>query len=237
MVVYYPKATQSEIYLVREVHTVPQAQDPKQAAVEELIKGQPQTSEAYRVLSENTRVLGVTTANSLATVDFSKEVLQANVGSSGEAVGIQSIVNTLTEFSDVKQVSFTVEGALDERAKDWWGHVGLYEQPFERDLSSVREPAIWVTSPQPGDKVGSPLNVTGSAMVWEATVSLRLVTADGRKLAEGFTTASIGAPGRGDFSTSLNFESPGSGEGFLEAYWESPRDGSDQGKVRVPVKF
>lgn len=235
--VYYPKATRAEIYLVREAHTVPQTQDLKQAAVEELIKGQPQTSEAYRVLPENTRVLSVKTANSLATVDFSREVLQANVGSGGELEGIQSIVNTLTEFPDVEQVSFTVEGGLDERARDWWGHVGLYEQPFKRDLSSVREPAIWVTSPQPGAEVGSPLGVTGSAMVWEATVSLRLVTGDGRKLAEDFTTASIGAPERGDFSASLTFESPGSGDGFLEVYWSSPKDGSELEMARVPVKF
>ena len=40
-----------------------------------------------------------------------------------------------------------------------------------------------------------------------------------------------------DFSASLNFDSPGSGDGFLEAYWSSPRDGSELDKVRVPVKF
>lgn len=238
LVVYYPKMTETDTYLVREVHTVPQPQDPKLAAVEELIKGQPTTSGAYRVLPQDTKVLGIKVDKSVATVDFSREVLHANVGSSGEAMGIQSIVNTLTEFPDVKKVSFSVEGSVNARTKEWWGHVGLYEQPFKRDdLASVQEPAIWVTSPQSGTKVSSPLNVTGSAMVFEATVSLRLVTGDGRKLVEAHTNASAGAPGRGDFSTNLSFTLPGSGDGFLEVFWNSPKDGSELDKVRVPIKF
>lgn len=241
LVVYYPKDTDTDIYLVREVHTVSQSQDPKRAAVEELIGGQPQTSGAFRVLPKDTKVLGIKVAQSVATVDFSKEVLNANVGASGEAMGIKSIIYTLTEFPDVQQVAFTVNGAVDQRTRDWWGHVGLYEQPFRRDdpsqPSAVREPVIWVTSPRPGTKVSSPLNVTGSAMVFEATVSLRLVTGDGRKLAEGHTNASIGAPGRGDFSAKLSFTSPGSGDGFLEVFWNSPKNGSELDKVRVPVKF
>jgi len=237
LVVYYSKFTENDAYLVREVHLVQQTQDPKRAAVEELINGQPQTPGAFRVLPKDTRVLGIKVAQSVATVDFSKEVLHANVGASGEAMGIQSIVNTLTEFPDVTAVSFTVEGGVDQRTRDWWGHVGLYEQPFKRNLSKVGEPVIWVTAPQPGTKISSPLNVTGSAMVFEATVSLRLVTGDGRKLAESHTNASIGAPGRGDFSTNLSFTSPGSGDGFLEVFWNSPKDGSELDKVRVPIKF
>lgn len=247
LVVYYPKITQTDAYLVREVHTVllpqgqaPGAADPKLAALQELITGQPNTSGAFRVLPENTRVLSIKVANGVATVDFSREALHANVGSIGEAMGIQSIVYTLTEFPDVKRVAFTVEGALDQRTMDWWGHIGLYEQPFGRNLSSpsiVREPVIWVTSPQPGAKVGSPLKVTGSAMVFEAVVSLRLVVSDGCKLAEAHVNASAGAPGRGDFSAILTFAPPDSGTGFLEAYWVSPKDGSELDKVLVPVNF
>jgi hypothetical protein len=86
-------------------------------------------------------------------------------------------------------------------------------------------------------EIGSPLDVTGSASVFEAVVSLRLVTGDGRTLAESHTNASIGAPGWGDFSASLRFTSPGSSEGFLEAYWVSPKDGSELDIVRVPIKF
>jgi germination protein M len=81
--------------------------------------------------------------NSVATVDFSKEVLKANVGSEGEALGIAQIVNTLTEFPSIKKVRLTVEGrdkgAISGRnIEDWRGHIGLYDQPFSRNESVKR---------------------------------------------------------------------------------------------------
>lgn len=236
--VYYLKMTERDTYLVREVHEVEATEkEAVRAALEELIHGTPRTPGAFRVLPPDTRVRSVSIADGLATVDFSHEVLGANVGVHGEALGIQSIVNTLTEFPQVKRVRFMVEGAVDERAREWWGHVGLYEQPFERNLHNVWEPAIWVTSPAPGARVKSPLEVRGSARVFEGTVNLRLVDQDGKRLAETFTTATDGAPGRGDFVTSLTFTPPRGEKGYLEVFWQSPEDGSEQGKVRVPVRF
>jgi len=235
--VYYLKDYTDDIHLVREVHRVSSKKDIKVAALEELITGTPKTKGAYKVLPESTKVRGIKVKDGLATVDFSRDVLQANVGSRGEHLGILSIVNTLAEFPDVEQVSFTVEGQLDERTRDWWGHIGLYDQPFKPNLSEVWEPAIWVNSPKPGAKVTSPLAVTGSAQVFEATVSLRLVTKDGKKLAEDFTTASAGAPERGVFKTVLEFEPPAAEDGYLDVFWNSPKDGSELDKVRVPVEF
>jgi spore germination protein GerM len=131
-------------------------------AVEELIKGTPTTKEAYKVLPEGTKVLGVKVDDQgLATVDFSTEVLNANVGSSGEVLGIASIVNTLTEFPNIIKVSFTVDGKA-ENAMDWWGHVGLYEQPFSRQISLVQEPLIWVTEPVDNQVISNPLKIAGS---------------------------------------------------------------------------
>lgn len=235
--VYYLKMTDTDAYLVREEHNIPQSKDLMMAAAEELIHGRPTTPGASRVLPGNAKIRGIKVANGLATIDFTREVLHANVGSSGEALGIQSIVNTLTEFPDVKKVSFTVEGGIDERAREWWGHVGLYEQPFLRNISEVREPVIWVTNPKPGARVAGPLTVRGTAMVFEATLSLRLVTRDGQKLVEKSAMATAGAPERGTFETVLNFTSPAAGEGYVEALWYSPKDGSELDKVRVPVKF
>jgi hypothetical protein len=235
--VYYLKFRQNNAYLVREVHEVQTDQDPRLAALEELIHGTPTTPGAAKVLPPDTKIRGFKVDNGLATVDFSQEVLNANVGSTGEALGIQSIVNTLTEFPDITKVAFTVEGKVDERARDWWGHVGLYEQPFSRNLSVVWEPAIWVTAPFSGEKITSPLKVSGSARVFEGTVTLRLVTEDGTKLAETFTTATAGAPERGSFETSLVFPKPAAPKGYLEVFWYSPEDGSEQDKVKIPVNF
>lgn len=237
VVVYYPKMTDTEDYLVREVHQLKQTTDMPKTAVEELIKGKIVTDGAYKVIPAATKVLGVKVdKQGVATVNFSTEVLDANVGSSGEAMGIASIVNTLTEFPNIKKVSFTVDGQVN-KAIDWWGHVGLSEQPFSRDLSVVYEPAIWVTSPVSGQTITNPVEIKGSARVFEATVSYRLKDDSGNILAEGFTNASEGAPGRGDFKTKAGFTSSGPGKGQLEVFEVSMKDGSDRNKVIIPVKW
>lgn len=236
LAVYYVKTTENDAYLVREIHQVPPTNEPARAALEELINTSPVIPGAARVLPPATKIKGINVKDGLATVDFSQEVLNANLGAMGEALGIQSIVNTLTEFPEIKKVSFTVDGKTDE-AMDWWGHVGLYEQPFSRDLSAVNEPAIWVNSPKPGQKAVSPLEVSGSARVFEATVNIRLIDNTGKTIAEGFTTASEGAPGRGDFKYSLNFNAASPGQGELEVFWTSPKDGKELDKVSVSVTW
>ena len=235
--VYYVKYTDNDMYLVREVHTVKETSRILETAVEELIRGKPQTKGAFTILPPDTEVLEISVTDKLATVNFSKEVLNANVGSGGEALGIQSIVNTLTEFETIDRVAFEVEGTLDERAKDWWGHVGLEQQPFTRDLSRVWEPPIWVNEPVPNQIVSSPLTVRGSARVFEATVNLRLRTDDGKILGELFTTATEGAPGRGEFEATIEYASPSGAKGTLEIFSISPKDGSEKDKVQIPLHF
>ncbi|MDD4237780.1 MAG: Gmad2 immunoglobulin-like domain-containing protein [Desulfotomaculaceae bacterium] len=237
LAVYYVKITDNDAYLVREVHQVPYTREVAKAALEEIIKGSPVTTGASRVLPPETIVRGISVKDGNASVDFSSEVLKANVGAAGEALGIQSIVNTLTEFPEIKQVSFWVDGKLDERTKDWWGHVGLYNQPFKRDVSAVYEPVIWVTSPKPSQKITSPLQIHGSARVFEATVNARIIDNSGKELAQGYATASEGAPGRGDFEFSLPFTPTTAGSGKVEVFWASPKDGEELDKVVVPVTW
>lgn len=236
VVVYYPKMTDNEAYLVREVHKVKKSSDMPKTAVEELIKGKPVTAGAFPVIPSTTKVLGIKVDQGTATVNFSADVLNANVGAEGELIGISSIVNTLTEFPGIKKVSFMVDSEV-EKAMDWWGHVGLYEQPFNRDLSVVYEPTIWVTSPAPGEVIANGFELSGSARVFEATVAYRVKDANGKELVKGFTTASEGAPGRGDFKTSVDFKPAGPGKGQLEVFWSSMKDGSDQDKVIIPVEW
>jgi hypothetical protein len=234
--VYYLKRTDNDFYLVREVHQVEKNLAVAQTAVNELIKGNPVTPGAYRIIPPDTKVLGINIDQGLATVNFSSEVLKANVGSDGEALGIASIVNTLTEFPSIQKVSFMVDGKVD-KAVDWWGHVGLSRQPFSRNLAVVHEPVIWVTAPVSGQIITSPVELTGSARVFEATVSFRIKDNNGNVLAQGFTTASEGAPGRGNFKGKLDFKTAGPGKGQIEVFWESMKDGSDEDKVIIPTEW
>lgn len=234
--VYYSKSTNDDMYLVREVHEVEKSEAVAQAALNELIHGTPVSEGAFNVLPSNTKIHGIKIEQGLATVDFSNEVLDANVGASGEGLGISSIVNTLTEFPTIQRVQFTVDGD-SEKGMDWWGHVGLYEQPFTRDISMVYEPVIWVTAPVAQQTIKSPVSIKGTARVFEATVSFHLKDADGKILGRGFTTASEGAPGRGEFEGELVFNPETAGKGQLEVFEVSMKDGSEVNKVIIPVEW
>jgi hypothetical protein len=234
--VYYIKSTADDMVLVREVHTVAKSLGIARAALNELISGTPLTEGAMRVLPADTRILGLTIENNLATVNFSQEVLNANVGSTGEALGIASIVNTLTEFPTIERVQFFVEGSA-ANGMGWWGHVGLSEQPFTRNLTSVYAPAIWVTSPTPGQTITSPLHIQGMAQVFEAMVSYRLKDANGNILVQSQTMSSDGAPAHGTFDVYLPYPSTTSGYGTLEVYEVSMKDGSDRNVVVIPIEF
>lgn len=237
LAVYYVKMTTNDAYLVRETHQVPTTKEVAKAALEELINTNPVTPGAARVLPPATKIRGITIRDGFATVDFSREVLRANVGASGEALGIQSIVNTLTEIPGIQKVSFLVEGKLDQEARDWWGHVGLYTQPFIRDVSKVYEPAIWVTTPAPGQKVSSPMEVHVSTRVFEGTVNAKIVDDAGNLVAEASKTTNQGSPSRGDFVISMPFNVVAPGHGRLEVSWTSPKDGKELDKVVVPVTW
>ncbi|HBV97028.1 MAG TPA: spore gernimation protein [Desulfotomaculum sp.] len=232
---YYVKFTDRDSYLVREVHHVPFTNDGPQAAVNELISGSPQTNGAAKVLPAGTKLLNISiNTDGQAVVNFSEEVLSANVGASGEILGIQSIVNTLTEFPQIKSVSFQVNGQLDSRTKDWWGHMGLYDQPFKRNLEKVNEPAIWVTHPVENQTAGVPLLVKGSALTPGGSVTARLLDENGSMIAEGTVDGLQKAPDRGEFEIGLTFNPPGKGKGTLEIF-PAGKGGSPQDIVKIPI--
>jgi hypothetical protein len=96
-------------------------------------------------------------------------------------------------------------------------------------------PAIVVTSPGSGDDVVSPVTIAGTADVFEATVSVRILDASGTELAAGFATATCGSGCRGEFSTSLAFFTPTRQPGSIEVFESSAVDGSPIHLVRIPV--
>ena len=122
--IYFPDAngeklipTQRQINLNRE--------DKYQAVVQALIDGPISDKEGIYIMPKDTKVLSVTVKNNIATVDFNK-AFKTNFtgGSTGELMLIGSIVDSLTEFKDIKAVRFTVEGKVLE-ALD--GHLDLME--------------------------------------------------------------------------------------------------------------
>ena len=107
--------------------------------------------------------------------------------------------------------------------------------PSATTLSSARG-LITVSRPQPNARVTSPLVISGDASVFEATLQWRVTDSAGRVLAQGVTTATAGAPARGTYSVTATFTPPSADTfGSVEVFERSPRDGSIDEIVRVPV--
>lgn len=133
---------------------------------------------------------------------------------SATADQVAEVVYTLTQFPTVQQV-------------DVAGHTGL-----TRADEAAYLPVIFVESPASGATVPKTFHVTGSAMVFEATLVVELV-ANGSVVQKATVTASEGAPARGTFDTVISAQT--SGAATIVAFAPSAADGSPQHKVEVPV--
>lgn len=85
-------------------------EDSIRQVIEELIKG-PTDKHLYKTIPAEAKVLSVEIKEQTAFVDFSKEIEAKHWGgAAGEAMTINSLVNTITEFKEVQKVMLTVEG-------------------------------------------------------------------------------------------------------------------------------
>jgi hypothetical protein len=102
-------------------------------------------------------------------------------------------------------------------------------------LSSAKG-GITVSRPQPNARVLPPITITGDASVFEAALQWRIADSAGRLLAQGNTTASAGAPGRGTYTIAATFTPPATDTiAIIEVFAVSPKDGTIGEIVRVPV--
>lgn len=110
--VYFSDDMGEKLIGVQRNITVANDEDKYKMAVEEIINGPKDSSEGIGMMPKDTKVLSVKVdKKGIATVDFSKEFKQNfSGGSTGELMLIGSIVDTLTEFDEVKSVQFTIEG-------------------------------------------------------------------------------------------------------------------------------
>jgi hypothetical protein len=94
---------------------------------------------------------------------------------------------------------------------------------------------IEVLSPAPDTRVSSPVIVSGTADVFEATVSIRILDGMNNVIADTFTTATCGSGCRGDFEAEVPFSVGTEQPGVIQVFEESAEDGSRLHVVRIPV--
>lgn len=110
-------------------------------------------------------------------------------------------------------------------------------EPLVRDAAPkivIENEAFKVFEPTPNTKVKDKVVVKGLAKVWEATIQYEFE--DGHFiLDEGFTTASEGAPGWGEFEITIGLENAVNGSARVIIYEESAKDGSRLNELIIPI--
>ena len=97
-------------YLVKEERTLPKTVSLAKETVNQWIKGPAvKGATVQATVPASTILLDINIKDNAATVDLSKEFLQSNAKVSPEIV-LYSLVNTLTQFSTIKEVDIRVEG-------------------------------------------------------------------------------------------------------------------------------
>lgn len=231
--IYYLVEGTDDLFLTPERHQVPETQAIARAALEELLHGTAQDEDHIMPFPKTAKINNVVIKDTVATVDWSAEVLEASAGGDVEALAIQSVVYTLTEFPTISKVRFTVEGkdsgtaSNGRQIEDFWGHVGLSAQPW------VREPVIDVLAPitlwtplQDASSSGT-LKLSGLAQTFEANVGIILRDAKGKIVVQTSATALEAAPAREPFTKKVKFTPPASPEQWtLQVIEDSAMDGS-----------
>ncbi|MDQ3503737.1 MAG: GerMN domain-containing protein, partial [Actinomycetota bacterium] len=176
-----------------------------------------------------TRVLGVKIDGDVAVVDLSKEAAVTNGGSAAAEMAVQQLVWTVHDAAtSIRAVRILIEG---KAPADFWGAVSL-DEPVERAPSLDVLGPVWLDV-SPGAKLSRGQKFGGEASAFEATVDWEWLR-DGKVVDKGFSTAEIGAPGRGDWSATVDVPP---GDYVLRAFQSSAEDGSrtfvDDKDVRV----
>jgi sporulation and spore germination protein/immunoglobulin-like protein involved in spore germination len=218
--VYYLHDTGTSLRLYREFHRVAQDGGPVRTAVEQMLSAPALDSDYSSVWPTGTTVRGISVHGAVATVDFSAQAAGPfNGGSEAAAQSIQQLVYTVTANDPpVHQVQIRIAG---KSVHTLWGSVDVSKPQSRGPGWQVLGP-VWLLTPTQGQTVTGVLKLTGVATVFEATVSID-ITKNGHLVKRTFTTATVGAPGRGDWHKSIVLTP---GKYVVEAYEASAKDGS-----------
>jgi len=215
--VYYLIDNGTDLRLAREFRRV--AGDPLVGAVETMIAG-PLDPDYVTTWNPATRVRSITQSDEGFTVDLSADARTANVGSPGAALMIQQLVHTVTAAAGENlPVLLLIEG---EPAGELWGAVS-WDEPVSRAPALEVRLLVQLNSPGEGDRVSSPVVVTGEAAVFEATLPWKVLDTAGLVVKEGTAMTEEGmtfSPFRfevaldpGSYVVQITEDDPSDGEG------------------------
>jgi len=213
-------------------HGVPATVSVGRAALDQLLAGPSSAEYAAGVRSQipaGTQLLGLTISSRTATVDLSSSFVSA-AGPSVMPLRIAQVVYTLGQFPTVTGVLFKVDG----QGVTVLGGVPV-QGPQTTAMYDGYLPAITVQNPAIGEQVSSPVTVSGTADVFEAVVSVRILDSAGNQIARTFSTASCGTGCRGGYSVPVSYSVTRHEPGTIEVFESSAKDGQPVNVQQIPV--
>jgi len=211
---------------------VPATTSVGRAALDRLLAGASPAEYAAGLRSQipaGTTLLGVRISAGIATADLSSS-FESAASPSAMPLRIAQVVYTMTQFPTVTGVRFAING----QGVTVVGGVPV-QSPQTRAMYGGYLPAITVQSPVIGAQVTSPVTVSGTADVFEAVVSARILDSAGQEIARTFTTASCGTGCRGDYSVTVSYSVPRTEPGTIEVFESSAKNGLPVNVQLIPV--
>jgi len=142
------------------------------------------------------------------------------------------VVYTLTQFPDIEEVTFAIDGQRDAV----FSSEGVVLDGPQNRLDYVESlPRIFLDRPGAGARATSPVSITGMANSVEANVLYEITSAEGAVLAEGFTTATCGTGCWGEWGQVVKFNVDENADALITVFEDSAVDGSRINALRYPV--
>jgi hypothetical protein len=200
-----------------------------------LLSNSPTNRDGFQKISSaipaGTKLLGLTIANGVATVDLSGE-FAAGGGSASSQFRLAQVVYTLTQFPSVDKVLFKVDGTT----VTVFGSEGIVlDGPVGRSRFYDQLPTIFVDRPAFGAALGNPGRVAGSAQgLFEATFRVTLLDGSGRTVADQQAMAACFCDS-GAFDVTVAYTVPKAQWGTLRVWDGSAKDGTPENVREYPV--
>ncbi len=137
-IVYRPPADGSEVLLAERIQMKDNGKSVAENALIHLMTVKPADDLAYQdCVPDGAKLLSLQVKDGIAYVDFSKEVSKRTMGSYEATMFMGAVVNTLTEFKEIKAVQILIEG----QKKVMYCGVLDIEEPLTRNESLLSKAA------------------------------------------------------------------------------------------------
>lgn len=214
--------------------TVPRVPGVAAAAVRLLFAGPNAAEQAAGVTTAvpaGSRLRGISISNGTATIDVSR-AFAAPAPARRIRMRLAELTFTATQFATVKRVRLEVAGVVVHAIAG-----APVPQPAVRADFLRRLPAILVSRPAIGARVPATVTVAGSADVFEAALTVRVINERGRLLARRHILASCGTGCRGRYSVSIPYTVLRRQPGTIVIFDDGGGPVAHPHVVRVPVRL